>query len=234
MALVDDITKEVKDIFVSRWTRRDGETVPEPEDLKLTNDGVDLVATVLYADLAESTSMVTNQTPTFAAEVYKAYLRSACRIIRANGGEITAFDGDRVMAVFIGNRMNTEAAKSALQIHWAVDKIVNPELRNVYKNSTFEVKQAVGIDTSKLMAARTGVRGANDLVWVGRAANYAAKLCSLREGVYVSWVTSDVFDVMLDESKYGGANRELMWTKRWWTEYGIWVYASNWWWKPAG
>jgi class 3 adenylate cyclase len=43
----------------------------------------------------------------FAAEIYKSYLISACRIIRDNGGEITAFDGDRVMAVFIGNMKNT-------------------------------------------------------------------------------------------------------------------------------
>ena len=33
----------------------------------------------------------------------------------------------------------------------------------------------LGIDTSKLFVARTGIRKSNDLVWVGRAANYAAK-----------------------------------------------------------
>ena len=42
-------------------------------------------------------------------------------------------------------------------------------------------KQSVGIDTSELFVARTGIRRANDLVWVGRAANHAAKL-SARSG----------------------------------------------------
>lgn len=234
MSLVDDITTEVRQIFARQWSQRDGQTVPDPEDLKLGNDAVNLDATVLYADLAESTSLVTAETHTFAAEVYKAYLKSACRVIRSNGGEITAFDGDRVMAVFIDDRKNTNAAKAALQINWVVDNIVNPELRAVYKGSDFVVRQAVGIDTGKLLVARTGIRGSNDLVWVGRAANYAAKLCSLRDGNYVSWITSDVFDIMLDEAKYGGANKELMWTKKWWKEYGVYLYASSWIWKPSG
>jgi len=39
----------------------------------------------------------------------------------------------------------------------------------------------VGIDTSALFVARIGVRNDNDLVWVGRAANYAAKLTEIPE-----------------------------------------------------
>jgi len=31
------------------------------------------------------------------------------------------------------------------------------------------------------MQARVGVREDNDIVWIGRAANYAAKLCALSE-----------------------------------------------------
>ncbi len=233
MALVDDITAEVREIFCSRWSERDGQTVPEPEDLKLGNDAVNLEATVLYADLAESTQMVKTRSHTLAAEGYKAYLKSACRVIRFNGGEITAFDGDRVMAVFLGGRKNTQAAKTALQINWVVSNIVNPELRSVYKHSDFVVKQAVGIDTGKLLVARTGIRGANDLVWVGQAANYAAKLCSLRDGAYVSWITQTVFNSLLDEAKYGGTSRELMWTQSWWKEFGIWVHGSSWTWNPS-
>ena len=55
----------------------------------------------------------------FAAEVYKAFLRCAARIIRAEGGAITAYDGDRVMAVFVGEGKNTAAVRCALKVHWA-------------------------------------------------------------------------------------------------------------------
>ena len=114
---------------------------------------------------------------------------TSCRIIRSDGGEITAFDGDRVMAVYLGDSKNSNAAKSALKINWAVKNVINPAIKKQYPDTSFEVAQAIGIDTSELFVARTGIRGSNDLVWVGRAANYAAKLCSLRDEGYSTFIT---------------------------------------------
>jgi class 3 adenylate cyclase len=117
-----------------------------------------------------------------------------------------------------------------LKINHAVTQIINPAIRYEYKNSTYEVRHAVGVDTSKLFAARTGIRGSNDLVWVGRSANLAAKLCSLREGAYASWITEDVFNAMHDEAKY--TDGKLMWEERTWAARNMAVYRSNWHWKP--
>jgi class 3 adenylate cyclase len=155
----------------------------------------------------------------------------ASELIKNNGGTITAFDGDRVMGVFIGDVKNSSAAKCALQINYMVTREINPRLRKQYPNTSFQVKQTVGIDTSKLLVARTGVRGANDLVWIGRAANYAAKLCALREGNAATFITSSVYDRLRDDCKYG-KDKQNMWTKFNWTEYGIGAYSSTWYWQP--
>lgn len=229
MGFDDDLRSQVRNIFQSQWESRDGNTVPDTDDVPLGNVSVKLKGTVLYSDLAESTAMVTKMKSHFAAEVYKAYLSTACRIIRLNGGEITAFDGDRVMALFIGNNKNTSAAKTALMINWAIDKVVNDELARQYPDTDFRVRQAVGVDTSEIWVARTGIRGSNDLVWVGRAANYAAKLCSLRSGPNVSWITEDVFNAMDNTVKY--SEGRSMWEKKVWNEFNIYVYSSNWWWS---
>jgi class 3 adenylate cyclase len=98
MAFKADLESEVKAIFESKWTKRDGQVVPDPEDLQLGNDAVKLQATVLYADMADSTDLVDGHEPHFAAEIYKAYLRCAARIIKHEQGTITAYDGDRLMA----------------------------------------------------------------------------------------------------------------------------------------
>jgi len=228
MSFSTDLSKEVEDIFKAAWETREGQLAPEPEDIQLGNHAVELEGTVLYADLAESTSLVNTVKPEFAAEVYKAYLLCASRLITKNGGTITSFDGDRVMGVFIGSYKNTQAARCALQINHAVLKIINPKLNAQYPNSTYMVKQAVGVDTSKLFVARTGIRGSNDLVWVGRAANYAAKLCSLREGNYASFITDDVFKKLNDEAKYGGAPKQLIWEKVLWEDMRIYIHRSSW------
>ena len=117
MGLDEDLKSEIYTIFKDSWNSRNGQKVPKPEEIALTgNDGVQLEATVLYADMVESTSLVESEKSHFAAEIYKAFLVGACRIIREHDGYITAFDGDRVMAVYIGQYKNTNAAKSALKI----------------------------------------------------------------------------------------------------------------------
>ncbi len=141
MSLADDIRSEVRNIFVTKWDSRDGNTVPDTDDVELGNVAVKLNAAVLYADLAESSNLVNRYKNSFAAEVYKAYLLTVCRLIRQQDGEITAFDGDRVMAVFLGDYKNTNAAITSLKINWAVDKILNEELKTAYKESSFQVKK---------------------------------------------------------------------------------------------
>ncbi len=230
MGLKGDLESEVATIFRSAWTERDGDKVPEAEDLKLGNDAVKLKGTVLYADLADSTKLVDGYKKPFAAEIYKTFLHCAAKIIRSEGGVITAYDGDRIMAVYVGDPKNTPAARSALQINYAMIHIVRPALKKQYPNDTYVPSHVVGIDTSDLFIARTGVRGANDLVWVGRAANYAAKLAALPE-TYATYITADVFNGMRDDVKTGRDGRS-MWTTLRWSEFdNSTIYGSSWWWS---
>lgn len=229
MKTEQEIIKEVKTVFDAKWQTRKGTKVPEPEDLKLGNEAVTLDGTVLYADMADSTDLVNGYKAFFAAEVYKTYLVAACHVIRNNGGVITSFDGDRVMAVYIGSRKNSNAAKTALQLNWVVAKI-NAALKGAYQNSGFQLRHSVGIDTSSLFVTRTGIRNSNDLVWIGRAANYAAKLSGVSEQGYTTFITAPVFKRLYADAKYG-TDKELMWEKAHWQERNITIYKSCWTWS---
>jgi class 3 adenylate cyclase len=228
MALSDTLESDVRSIFRTSWQERDGQTVPEAEDVHLGNDAVKLDGVVLYADLAESTALVDGFKPWFAAEIYKTYLHCAAKIIRAEDGVVTAFDGDRVMAVYIGEGKEARAARTALKINHAVVKIINPMIPTEFPSTQYQIRHAVGIDSAPLFVARTGIRGSNDLVWVGRAANYAAKLCALRELNYASYITAPVFSLLPDEVKYGGQYRQPMWESFYWAEKAITLYRSSW------
>lgn len=229
MSLGDDLKAQVIKIFKERWTERDGTVVPTSDDVQLGNDAVKLQATVLYADLDASTDLVDNHEAYFAAEVYKTFLYCAAKIIRSEGGEITAYDGDRVMAVFLGGSKNTSAARAALKLNYARLEIIQPALDAQYPNAKYTLRSVVGIDTSSLYVARTGIRGANDLVWVGRAANYAAKLSSLSSD-YPTRITKDVYDALHASAKE--SNGENMWTRTTWTDKGgMDIYRSTWHWS---
>src|SRR5260370_32820312 len=156
MALNDDLNKEVAAIFKAAWATRDGTVVPAGDSLSLGNDAVELDATVLYADLADSTQLVDGHIPAFAAEVYKTFLHCAAKIIRQEGGTITAYDGDRIMAVYLGTAKNTSAARTALKINHAATYIINPAMRAQNSSEAYVLKHVVGSDSSKLFVARTG------------------------------------------------------------------------------
>lgn len=229
MGLKDDLTTEVKATFLAQWEVQETTSVPAPEDLRLNaNHAKDLeTATILYADLDGSTNMVDNYDWQFSAEVYKTYLRCASQIIKSESGNITAYDGDRVMAAFTGGSKNTSAVRCALKINYAVEEIIRPAIKAQYPSKNFTLKHVIGVDTSRLRTARIGVRGDNDLVWIGRAANYAAKLTSLPEKPI--WITNSVYDQMHDDVKFSkGTN---MWEARRWTSMNnMAVYCSTYRW----
>jgi class 3 adenylate cyclase len=93
----------------------------------------------------------------------------------------------------------------------------------------FELKQRVGVDTSQLFIARTGIRGSNDLVWVGNASNNAAKMAALPT-TYPSYITADVYGRLADWAKIGSDGRN-MWTDLGTRDLGYRIYGSTWWWS---
>jgi class 3 adenylate cyclase len=232
MGIDNDLTTAVTEILATRWESRDGRVVPEADDVNLGNDAVNLDGTVLYADLADSTGLVRQKSAGFAAEVYKCYLHCASKIIEHYGGVITAFDGDRVMAVYIGDSKNSNAVRTALAINHAVVKIINSKIEAQYPGKGYTVRQSVGIDTGPLFVAKTGVRGSNDLVWVGMAPNLAAKLCALRVDNYASWITNAVYERLRADVKMAGEKN--MWERRSWTaQGGMTIYRSSYYWAAS-
>lgn len=231
MALLDDLKTDVAGTFTGdNWEEQDATIVPAVADVTLSSNHAKHFksATVLYADLDGSTDMVDNYKWWFSAQVYKAYLRCAGKIIRNEGGVITAYDGDRIMAVFIGGTKNTSAVRAALKINYAVSQIINPAIKAKHPTTDFVLRHVIGIDTSALRAARIGVHRDNDLVWVGRAANYAAKLCN--DASNSIWITSSVYDPMMSTVKtYKGTN---MWVwKMWPAKPEMKIFGTSWWFK---
>lgn len=117
--------------------------------------------------------------------------------------------------------------RCALKINWAVINIIEPAKKKQYANTNYKMKHAVGIDSTKVLAVRAGIRGSNDISWIGRAANHAAKLSSMADS-HPTWITGDVYDGMHDDVKF--ADKKNMWEKRVWTTMNNRrIYRSTYW-----
>ena len=230
MALSDDLDSMVASTISQAWDTRVGSVVPDTENVKLDGGAVQMEATFLYADLDDSTALASGYDKRVVAKVYKAFLRSASRLIRQRHGQIRSFDGDRVMGVFMGNSKNTSAAKCALNLNWVMRNSIRPRFAQAYPGlaDMFDIRQKVGVDTGEVLAVRAGIRGSNDLVWIGRAPNVAAKLCSGAGPRGRSIITRDVYNVLHETAK--SSNGQPMWSRALWKEQE--VYTSSWWWEP--
>lgn len=235
-ALAATISSDIATILNTPWKLRDGQVVPRTEDVALADGGVKLEAVVLYADFFHSTTLARSLARTIAAKVIRAYLKSMARLIREHDGAVRSFDGDRVMGVFVGNSMNSSAAKCALKMNHVVLKILKPKAEAKFpslKEKGFSIAHCVGVARSEVLVVRAGIRGDNDLVFVGSAPNIAAKLSEIRNSPWHSYITWQVYKKLTADAKYG-PNREDMWTS---VERKLdgekWdLYKSKWRWEP--
>ena len=235
MALSEDIAIEIGKIFDTIWDNRDGRVVPRTDDVNLSNGAVKLNAVLLYADLYHSTELARTFQHSVSAKIVRSYLSSMTTLIKKMDGEVRSFDGDRVMGVFVGENKNSAAAKCALQMNYIVTKVLRPKAEEKFpalKEKGFAVQHCVDIASSEVLVVRGGVRGSNDLVFIGSAPNIAAKLSEIRNSPWHTYITHQVYGKLSDGSKY--TDGKDMWTAVKCTlGSDKWdCYTSNWTWKP--
>ncbi len=235
--LKDELSGDISRIIQQGLVVRDGLNVPSTGNLPLEG-GLRFDATVLYADLIQSAKPVTDFQQRAAAKVVRMFLRCMCRLITSNGGTVTSFDGKKVMGVFLGDMRNTNAATCALKMNYVTSKMIAPTLEDYFTNakeSSFSISHCVGVDTGSVMAVRAGLSGLNDLVWVGRAPNLAAKLSEIRTEPHNSYISEDVFFMLFEQAKFSPENdNQLMWEESHFDYLGesMKVYRSAWWREP--
>lgn len=231
-ALETKLGTDVHKIFDTPWNIRSGLVVPYTEDVALVNGAVKLDAVILYADLAQSTRLARNLDRSVTAKIVRAYLSTMTQLVKSAGGEVRSFDGDRVMGIFVGSSKNSSAANCALKMNYVVSKILRPKAQakfpSLVKNN-LGIAHCVGIHASPVLVVRGGVRGTNDLVFVGSAPNLAAKLSEIRNSPYHSYITHTVFGNLNRHARLSSQG-DPMWTpERIKLSDGNWsCYRSSW------
>ena len=214
MPWLDDLTTQTDDLLSTDWQTRDGNVVPESETVALKDGAVRIEAAFLYADLVGSSLLAKNCPWETTAKIIRAYLGCSTRLIKAWRGEVRSFDGDRVMGIFKGESKESDAVQCAREIFWVVEKLINPKANSKFKSvrdAGINIRNCIGVDTGSAVAVRAGIRGSEDLIWIGRPPNWAAKLSDLREYPYSVLISSLVYSRLSDSQKIVGG--ENIWQK---------------------
>lgn len=207
MALLDSLKSQIDSTLSIQWVERNGTVIPDSDSVALKDGAVKIEATFLYADLAGSSKLAEICPWQTTAKIIRSYLDSCVRIIRAHGGEIRSFDGDRVMGIFKGESQNTNAANCARKIDYVVEEIINPKAHAKFQSireNNIKITHCVGIDVGETRAVRAGVRNNNDLIWIGKAPSFAAKLSDIRNYPFSVYISKACFLKLANTAKKNG------------------------------
>jgi adenylate cyclase len=205
MALKDDLLNKVGATFREPYEVAETKTIPSTDYSKLTfgNKGLVSELAFLFVDIRKSSKLHEEYGFANAAKIYQSFHDINVRVITAFDGEIRAFDGDRIMGVFSGDRKCTNAVKAAMKIRYGIDKILSPQLDK-------PLKIGLGVDFGKTLIVKVG-RGRNvnnqDLIWVGEACNYASHYCQEAEQSII--ISQRTYDRMNRSCKLDGDNKNM-------------------------
>jgi class 3 adenylate cyclase len=122
-------------------------------------------------------------------------------------------------------------------MEYVVSQVLRPKAEAKFSSlgtKGFKIEHCAGVAASEVLVVRGGVRGDNDLVFIGSAPNIAAKLSELRESPYNAWITWKVYNSLNEKATYSNSTGENMWLSAKRTLAGQeWdLYKSSWWRKP--
>lgn len=195
---------QVGDILSTSWDVTDTKLVPESSDVVLANGAKKLTAAFLYADLAGSSRLAQVCPWETTAKIIRAYLDASVRLIRAWGGHVRSFDGDRVMGVFVGDFPTTHASYCAREIDYTVFHIIGPKAKARFtsiEQNAVTIHHCVGIDYGECRAVRAGIRNNNDIIWIGKPPSFAAKLSDIRNYPREVYISSRAYARLADGAK---------------------------------
>jgi adenylate cyclase len=191
-SMVDEHLKGSYETYVPRG-------VPEPADIPLGKKAAKLDATALFIDLRQSSDITNSFRRQTAAKMLKAYFDGAVRVINRNDGRVRSFNGDGMLALFVGDNRSNNATMAAFQIKWFVSDVLRPKFNRLFDGNEGARGQRLGfdigcgLDDGDIYAVRVGIRGTNDVAWVGRCTNTAAKLSNALSGGHNIGVTRAVY-----------------------------------------
>lgn len=182
--IIDQVADEVKDIFETEFEFPETETVPNVDDTDLTyangdtKKGKEITTCVLFVDIRNSVALNNEAYTKTMGRIYTAFTKTVLRAAAHCGGYVRNIIGDRVMVVFPQDNCFQNAVDCAITINHIAKYVINPKVKG------HDFHCGIGIDYGTMRCIKVGVEkhgtensDNKNLVWIGRPANMASRLC---------------------------------------------------------
>jgi len=147
------------------------------ENRKIELGGENIVATILFSDIRNFTSISEKMSPEEVVSMLNRYFSYITEPIMQNHGVINKFIGDAVMAIFtphLGSDNHVEdAMKAALGMRQRLSEL------NASGQLKFPIQFGVGLNTGNLIAGNIGTAKRFEYTVIGDTVNVASRMESL-------------------------------------------------------
>lgn len=155
-----------------------------PSNFKLENDEwaqVDDVVCV-YFDLSSSTNILRDYGDEISVKIFDSYIKSATRIFKNFECSYLDIQGDGGFALFSGDKHIQRAMVSAITLKTLLSKSYSGNLNDLVKKikSKINLSSRIGVHIGKILAKKSGIRGENEILWLGGLVSVASKICGLK------------------------------------------------------
>ena|SRR5215204_5649041 len=111
MSFKNELQEIVSNYLAGDYETYEPQGVPDPEDIQLGNKAAKLEATALFIDVRQSSDITNAFRRQTAAKIMKGYFNGAVRIINKNEGKVRSFNGDGMLAIFVGDTRSNKQLK---------------------------------------------------------------------------------------------------------------------------
>ena len=196
--LFEELKERISSIMSTKYNIISVLDVPTREDVTFEEKAGLIETSVLYIDIRNSTELLKLHRKTVVAKLLKSFHLICAKVIRSNFGDVRSFNGDSLLAFFQANHdVCDNAVVSAFCMKYCLDKLIKNRFGD-------EFDYGIGIDCGKILAAKAGFKGDynNDLIWIGKAVNSAAKMGNAAESPDNIRISNGVYERLSGENKF--------------------------------
>lgn len=158
----------------------EGRVLPKLEDLAVM-EGRQVEAAFVYTDLDSFTKVVASQPTRVSFVLLQAFIELVTRITSYYGGAVVDCAGDRLLSVFHRPAKNysSEPVHEAITAAFWIQRMLQVSTDVFVQAGVSPPRVGIGIDYGSVTVGCVGFRNNKRLIFVGDAANNAAKLQDL-------------------------------------------------------
>lgn len=134
---------------------------------------LDVVCVV--ADLKGSTKLNFDKYAPSSARLYEALTGNMVRIVGAYAPDFVDIQGDGLFALYHGERRYERAMCAGISLKTFSENILVPRVKEHFSDRFPKTGLKVGMNASRVVVKKVGVRGTTEPVWAGKLVNWAVK-----------------------------------------------------------